>query len=192
MHSSNMKSRRSNPLIESTEIPYEIKVHLDTLETQEERPVMLSKWARETFKKGHKFERSNEEIADWVETYALRKDYTPRQIRAVLKQNGYVRHPEQDHSTGRIRGSTSANSYVTLFHSLNKDITGLDVDDMNKIHSVARVVEEVQPRLVEIAKKNTQSERGAMLLAVQHAIGLLQRLEQILLQEAKGMPRLEP
>jgi hypothetical protein len=59
-----------------------------------------------------KFERTNEEIAEWVEQYALEKDYSIRQIRRVLKDNGYVRYPE--------KANTSRSSHMQPYNYIRE------------------------------------------------------------------------
>src|SRR5262245_14725080 len=101
--------KRKTELRASTSIPYEIKVLLDSLESADQiRLPNLSEWARSVFIKGRKFERATEEIADWVEKWALEKGYSQPQIRRVLHENKATRHPEK---TRKDYGSAHVSTY---------------------------------------------------------------------------------
>jgi len=112
---------RTATLRESTSIPYEIKVILDSLEMSEERPAALSKWAKKVFAESNKFGRELEEVAGWVEEYASEKDYSDRQIRRVLKDNGYVKSPER---TNKSRKGDF--NYIIQLKHLCQAMTELD------------------------------------------------------------------
>lgn len=174
----------------STSIPYEVKVILDSLDMSEERPPGLSKWARDVFKAGRKFERTNEEIAEWIEQYALEKDYSIRQIRRVLKENGYVAHPE---FTNPSRGGhMSPYNYIAGLKRLSRAITELDEQQIEKVHNPSRVADQAQSNILDIAAQTSTAEQAALLHYVELAIELLTRLRTTLRQAGKAGIKLEP
>lgn len=173
----------------STSIPYEIKVLLDSLEQSDERPPMLAKWAREVFAAGKKHERTKEEIADWVEQYALEKDYSERQIQRVLKDNGATKHPEFS-NRGSVGRHMSPYNYVARIKDLVAAITGLRDNEVEKTHNPSKLAEQVEPKIVNIARQTSPGEKAALLKYVQDVIPLLQRLEK-LLKEERSSVRLE-
>lgn len=169
----------------STSIPYEIKVVLDSLGMSNERPPELLDWSRRVFRISRKFERTNEEIAEWVEQWALEKDYSDRQIRRVLKDNGYVKHPE---FANKPRGGhMSAYNYINELKDLVKAVTELDDDSVEKAHNAAKLASQAEPNITHIATQGSTAEKESLLHYVQLTIALLQRLEKSLLEKAKGV-----
>ena len=182
---------RKTALRTSTSIPYEIKVILDELQMSDERPFTLVKWTREVFKAGKKFERTNDEIAEWVIEYAREKDYSERQIYSVLKQNGYVRQV-QDHSFKRSGRQASTFNYIVGLKHLTQAITELDEQQIERVHNPVKVADQAQPNILDIATRTTEAEKAALLHYVEIAIELLTRLRSTLRQSGKTGIRLEP
>ena len=73
----------------STSIPRYIKVHLDSLIPQDERPPALSKWAREVFEASRKVGIQDVKTVRLMKEYAKEKGYSDFQISRVRLDNRY-------------------------------------------------------------------------------------------------------
>lgn len=166
----------------STSIPYKLKELLTSLEPVDEKPPALTKWAREVFKEGIKANRSSEEIVEWVETFASAKGYSERQIQRALKDNGAVRHPENDHRSGRRHMSSTyePSNYIRGLRSLVDAISGLDEHERIQIHSPMRIAERAEPNIQQIASRATEAEKEAIIQYIQQMKALLTKLEETL------------
>ncbi len=170
---------------ESTSIPYEIKVILDSLEMSDERPQALSKWAKKVFTESRKLGRTNEEIAEWIEDAADEKDYSERQIRRVLKDNGYTEHPEKRNISKR-----HSFNYIGRLKDLTMAITGLDDQEIKRVKP-GRAAVEAQSNILHIAAVGSEAEKSSLLHYTALSVAVLSSLEKALVQKAKGV-KLEP
>ena len=82
--------KRKRPTIEtiraSSSVPEEVKIQLEECPVQPIRSLELTEWAREVIRKGRKLKHTDEEIAEWIKTYARssRGNWSKAQITVLL------------------------------------------------------------------------------------------------------------
>lgn len=145
----------------STRLPEVYKRQLDKCPMTDLRPTALAKWARETFRIGRENDVSDDNIRKTIEAYAEQNNWSERQTRRVIEDNGASR----DYDTKRQKLASTA-IYLSLgtFRKIAMGFAGFeDERDMRDAkYSPREIVRLSEPRLKDWTMRMNDMELEEM------------------------------